>query len=33
MPMRRRTAQQNYLLGTEDDFAKSAGVAKVMIVE
>ena len=26
-----RTAQQSYLLVTEDDFAKVAGVAKVMV--
>jgi len=26
-----RIAQQNYLLGTDDDFAKAAGVAKVMV--
>jgi hypothetical protein len=27
----RRIAQQSYLLVTEDDFAKAAGVAKVMV--
>ena len=27
-----RIAQQSYLLVTEDDFAKAAGVAKVMVV-
>jgi hypothetical protein len=26
-----RVAQQSYLLVTEDDFAKAAGVAKVMV--
>jgi hypothetical protein len=26
-----RIAQQSYLLVTEDDFAKAAGVAKVMV--
>jgi hypothetical protein len=29
--MRRWTAQHYYLLVTEDDFAKAAGVAKVMV--
>ena len=27
----RRIAQQSYLLVTEDDFAKAAGVVKVMV--